>query len=137
MADFLHNSVGASDAALSKCNDCGVRLGLRVGTFSYRKDLNPHAFYTIWDKARSDLIFAEKWLFVGYSLPAADIEIRQLLKSSQLARRDPTRVSIEIALKGDSEAGERYARFFGVRAEEVFQDGLEEWIVNRLQVYSA
>jgi hypothetical protein len=108
---------------------------LRVATFSYRKDLNPHAFYTIWDKARTGLLLAEKWLFIGYSLPEADIEIRHLLKSAQLARRDPTRVSIEVVLKGDCEAGERYGRFFGLRHEQMFQNGLEEWIANRLEAY--
>jgi hypothetical protein len=68
------------------CLGCGGRIGARVGTFSYRKDLNPHAFYTIWDRAESGLQLANRWLFVGYSLPEADIEIRHLLKSAQLAR---------------------------------------------------
>lgn len=122
-------------AAARSCPDCGVQLGLRLATFSYLKDLNPHAFYTIWDKARTSLQLAEKWLFVGYSLPEADLEIRHLLKSAQLARRDPLRVSIEVVLKNDPEAGERYRRFFGIRSEMVFQSGLHGWIVDRLKGY--
>jgi hypothetical protein len=122
-------------AAARKCPDCGVRLSLRVATFSYRKDLNAHAFYTIWDKARTSLQFAEKWLFIGYSLPEADIEIRHLLKSAQLARRDPSTVSIDVLLKGDCEAGGRYKRFFGLPDDRVCQDSLEEWITNNLIRY--
>ena len=134
-ANILRALTGRSNRALGKCHDCDVRLGLRVGTFSYRKDLSPDAFYTIWDKARTNLQFAEKWLFIGYSLPEADIEIRHLLKSAQLARRDPSRVSIEIILKGDCHAGERYRRFFGLREDHVFQGGLDDWIANRLGWY--
>ena len=48
------------DAAARKCPDCGVDVTLRVGTFSYRKDLNAHAFYTIWDKARTSLQFSRE-----------------------------------------------------------------------------
>lgn len=118
-------------AAARKCPDCGVDVTLRVGTFSYRKDLNAHAFYTIWDKARTSLQFAEKGLFIGYSLPEADIEIRHLLKSAQLSRRDESNLSIDVVLKSDCEAGERYRRFFGLRDEQIFQGGLQEWIANR------
>ena len=81
------------------CPRCGAPLSLRVGTFSYRKDLN--TLYSIWDNARDSLKLAEKWLLVGYSLPEADIEIRHLLKAAQLARRDSSRLSIEVVLKED------------------------------------
>lgn len=74
--------------------------------------------------------FPERWLFVGYSLPEADIEIRHLLKSAQLSRRDESKLSIDVALKSDCEAGERYRRFFGLRDEQIFQGGLQEWITN-------
>ena len=78
---------------------------------------------------------AQKCLFVGYSLPEADIEIRHLLKSAQLARKDVRNLSIEVVLKGDCDAGERYKRFFGTAAGQVFQDGLERWIAERLADY--
>jgi hypothetical protein len=136
LADDLRRQMERpSYAGLNTCSVCGVRLSLRVATFSYRKDLSADAFYTVWDKARTGLQSAEKWLFVGYSLPEADIDIRHLLKSAQLARRDPSRVSIDVVLREDCEAGERYSRFFGLRHEQIFQDGLGEWITNRLGIY--
>jgi hypothetical protein len=125
---------GAHTAARA-CPDCGVGISLRVGTFSYRKDLSPHAFYTVWDKAQTGLQLARKWLFVGYSLPEADIEIRHLLKSAQLARKNPAEVSIKVVLKGDGEAGDRFKRFFGLPDQYVFQCGLEQWVAQHLNSY--
>jgi hypothetical protein len=133
LADGLERD--RTGAILRRCHGCGGRIGTRVGTFSYRKDLNPHAFYAIWDQAQTSLQLAERWLFVGYSLPEADIEIRHLLKSAQLARKEPASVSIEVVLKGDCEAGQRYQRFFGLRDDQIFHEGIDEWITKRLEGY--
>jgi hypothetical protein len=115
-----------------QCLGCGGRITARVATFSFRKDLNPHAFYTIWDKAYTSLQLASTWIFVGYSLPEADTEIRHLLKSAQLSRKDVRELSIDVVLKGDCQAGVRYERFFGLSDERVFQGGLEGWAAERL-----
>lgn len=123
--------------ALRACPYCGVELGVRIGTFSYRKDLNPSAFYSVWDKAQADLQAASRWLFIGYSLPDADIEIRHLLKFAQLGRPKSAKVSIEVVLKADSDAGERYQSFFGLSSQQVFQEGIEEWVSKRLSAYCA
>jgi hypothetical protein len=90
--------------------------------------LNPHAFYTSWDKAASGLQLAKRWLFVGYSLPEADIEIRHMLKWTQLARRNASEPSIQAVLQRDRGAAERYQRFFGINESNVFQCGFEGWI---------
>jgi hypothetical protein len=137
LADGLRRTQPACfvSSAMRNCFGCGVRLSLRVATFSYRKDLSADAFYTVWDKARASLQMAEKWLFVGYSLPEADVDIRHLLKASQLARRDPSNVSVEVVLKSDCESGQRYQRFFGLRDDQISYDGLEKWINSRLQGY--
>jgi len=116
-----------TNTAVRTCG-CGGRIGVRVATFSYRKDLNPHAFYTIWDKAASGLQLAKRWLFVGYSLPEADIEIRHMLKWTQLARRNASEPSIRAVLQRDRGAAERYQRFFGISESNVFQCGFEGWI---------
>jgi SIR2-like domain len=114
---------------------CGGRIGARVGTFSYRKDLNPHAFYTIWDKAASSLQMANSWLFVGYSLPEADIEIRHMLKWTQLAHEDGSEPFINVVLREDTKAGERYEQFFGIDNRQVFQYGFDEWVTGHLDSY--
>ncbi len=119
-------------AAARQCPACGAWLGARVGTFSYRKDFNPYAFYDTWSNAQTSLQAAQKWLFVGYSLPDADIDIRHLLKSAQLARPRSSTISIDVVLMNDCEAGERYQRFFGLPQDRVFQDGIEKWSEERL-----
>jgi len=120
---------------IRQCLGCGGRITARVATFSYRKDLNPHAFYTIWDKAYTSLQLASNWIFVGYSLPEADTEIRHLLKSAQVSRKNVKDLSIDVVLKGDCQAGERYERFFGLPDERIFQGGLEDWAVERAGNY--
>lgn len=120
-----------SFVAMRHCQDCGAPLGMRLATFSYRKDLSAQAFHEVWDAAQTSLQFAEKWIFVGYSLPEADVEIRHLLKFAQLARRRGSEPSVEVVLKCDRQAGERYVRFFGLSDEQVFQGGIHRWIDNR------
>jgi hypothetical protein len=139
LADILRKMQMKRSAysVLRKCGGCGAPVSLRVATFSYRKDLSADAFYTVWDKARTSLQLAEKWLFVGYSLPEADVDIRHLLKAAQLARRHPSNVSVDVVLKSDRESGEadRYQRFFGLRDDQLFYDGLEDWISSNLKGY--
>lgn len=119
---------------LRECSRCGGRLSTRIATFSYRKDLSVRAFQAIWDEAHTALHTARRWLFIGYSLPEADIEIRSLLKTAQLAqKREPT---IDIVLKGDRAAGKRYARFLGANVN-VFLDGLDAWIAQHLDDFCA
>jgi hypothetical protein len=79
IADDLDN-----DLDLRTCSLCGGRWSTRIATFSYRKDFSVRAFQTIWDEAHTVLRFARRWLFVGYSLPESDIEIKHLLKTAQL-----------------------------------------------------
>jgi hypothetical protein len=116
------------------CLACGGRCTARVVTFSYHKDLSVRAFQTIWDHAHALLRTADRWLFVGYSMPEADIEIRHLLKSAQLARREPRELSIEVVLGEDERAADRYARFFGQKVI-MCKSGLHAWIGEHLNRY--
>ena len=110
---------------LSECRVCGAQLSVPVLTFTYRKDLQK--FRVVWDAAKTVLQLADRWLFVGYSMPEADVEVRRLLKSTQLARKDPAMPLIDAVLKTDCDAGLRYQRFFGLPCEKVFQDGIARW----------
>jgi hypothetical protein len=68
-------------------------------------------------------------------MPEADIEIRHLLKSAQLARAGPRQLSIDVVLKDDQVASERYQRFFGLRQVNVFNTGLSKWIETKIDEY--
>ena len=51
-------------------------------------------FEKSWSSAERLLRNAEKWVFIGYSLPAADYEFKHLLKRVQLFRTPPEFVVI-------------------------------------------
>jgi len=131
LADLLRNN--PKHEVLSVCSACHARLGTRIATFTYRKDLQE--YHAVWDAAKTSLQLADKWLFAGYSMPEADVEVRHLLKSTQLARREPAKLSIDVVLKEDCEAAKRYERFFGLPHGRIFQDGIGEWAAKRLDDY--
>lgn len=79
--DWLHER-------LSECRVCGAPLSVPVLTPTYRKDLEK--FRAVWAVAKAALQLADKWLFAGYSMPEADVEVRHLLKSTQLAHSGPS-----------------------------------------------
>jgi SIR2-like domain len=118
-----------------QCFSFGGSIGIRIATFSYRKNLDVPAFQTIWDDARSSMARAQRWLFVGYSMPEADVEIRHLLKTAQLGRKDFEPLSIDVILKRDECASDRYKRFFGSSNVSIHNNGLENWTSNHLSEY--
>jgi hypothetical protein len=121
--------------AFRDCLLCGGRVAARVATFSYRKHLDVPFFQSIWDEARDSLHRADRWLFVGYSLPEADVEIRHLLKTAELARANSARPRIDVVLKSDEDALFRYQRLFGRSISTISNEGLEQWIAEALPNY--
>lgn len=117
------------------CCNCINKLAGRVATFSYRKAFSIAQFQTIWDRAHAVLSDANKWLFVGYSLPEADFEFTHLLKSAQLGRNNPSDWSAEVITKDDQEAETRFKRFFGADKTNVDCTGLVSWVDKRLEKY--
>ena len=113
-----------------RCLSCdNVELGTRIATFSYRKALDFPMFHKSWFAAEELLRFAESWVFIGYSLPAADYEFKYLLKSVQLSRRrSPRFVVISGGTKPDIERTySNYQRFFGnvVNSRTFLDHGLD------------
>jgi hypothetical protein len=80
-----------------KCNECkGAFLATRMATFSYRKALDFPMFQKSWFSAEKILQEASDWIFIGYSLPAADFEFKHLLKRIQLSRKEPPRILVAV-----------------------------------------
>lgn len=105
-----------------------VALGTRIATFSYRKGLDFPMFQKSWLAAEELLRFASRWVFVGYSLPAADYEFKYLLKRTQLSRERQPEL-IVITGGGASEVRrtvDNYRKFFGrtVDKSNCFDQGL-------------
>lgn len=110
------------------CTNCtDVPLTTRIATFSYLKALDFPMFEKSWLSAERALRSADKWIFIGYSLPAADFEFKHLLKRVQLSRRRaPEFVVITGGLISDcDQTYTNYQGFFGrgIKRESNFFGG--------------
>jgi hypothetical protein len=98
-----------------RCSSCQtVPLTTRLATFSYLKALDFPMFERSWHTAERLLRAAEKWVFIGYSLPAADFEFKHLLKRVQLSRAaDPPQFLVITGGRHTKDTYMNYQRFFG------------------------
>jgi hypothetical protein len=119
------------------CVHCkGVPLGTRLATFTYLKALDFSMFQKSWFRADSLLRKARRWIFIGYSLPAADYEFKYLLKRVQLSRRRKPQVIV--ITKNSTPDSDRtytnYQRFFGmiVKERNFFNEGLSDDAISRV-----
>jgi hypothetical protein len=101
-----------------------------IATFSYRKSFRTHAYSSIWHTAEQILADADHWIFVGYSLPKADYELKHLLKVAQLRMRHMRQREerrIDVVVKGESARGD-YEAFFGRDAFTYYPEGLDAYV---------
>ncbi len=130
--DDLHTRVEA------KCPCSGtVALGTRIATFSYRKALDFPMFQKSWFAAEDLLRSAERWVFIGYSLPAADYEFKYLLKRSQLCRRkEPDFIVVSGGNPRDiRRTYDNYRKFFGrsIKESKFFSSGLTQEAIQAIR----
>jgi hypothetical protein len=99
---------------------------------TFLKDLTNFQVKLVWQNAGVELMEAKHLVFIGYSLPNADFEFRQLL-----SRMVHENAKIEVVLrKGNSEEDirryestkERYQQFFGDRQIEFHLNGVTEFV---------
>ncbi len=119
-----------------KCPACDVDLGVRLATFSYQKALRAPMFESSWLQAEKSLRKSRRWVFIGYSLPAADFEFKYLLKRVELARKISPEILVVTKADSnnpdDSTAVRSYKRFFGEERPTFFYSGLDETAVNMI-----
>lgn len=111
------------------CRLCGNAVSPHIATFSYRKSFRTAVFADIWAEAERVLALADRWVFIGYSLPEADYELKHLLKSAQRAlshRSGPKR--IEAVVQKDPEAREKFETFFGAELAAFHEGGLADYV---------
>lgn len=110
----------------SRCHD--VSLTTRIATFSYLKALDYPMFQRSWLSAERILRAAERWVFIGYSLPAADYEFKYLLKRVQISCGQRPEIILITGGKDPSATYDNYQRFFGrvMQRTGYFPDGLTE-----------
>jgi hypothetical protein len=119
------------DENFRKQNSHTLTSNLIMPTFL--KDFSNPQYKLIWQNAGIELAEATRVVFIGYSLPQADFEMRQLL--SRMIRED---AEIEVVTKGPQnkqstiDLKERYNVFFGKREPKFFYDGVTHYINNNL-----
>ena len=139
--DFYEKLVVSQFDQKVKCRHCNSNFGnhdshiltsnLIMPTFL--KDFSNPQYKLIWQNAGVELSEATKIVFIGYSLPQADFEMRQLI--SRMIREN---AEIEVVTKGSKdkqstkELVERYKVFFGKRNPKFFYDGVTHYINNNL-----
>lgn len=125
----------------STCRHCDVNFGSKQSHIltsnlimpTFLKDFSNPQYKLIWQNAGVELAEATKIVFIGYSLPQADFEMRQLL--SRMIRED---AEIEVITKGSLnkqstiDLKERYDVFFGKREPKFFYEGVTHYINNNL-----
>jgi hypothetical protein len=69
-------------------------------------------FHQSWNNAEKLLVNAQRWVFVGYSLPAADYEFKYLLKRIELSRAaNPPDIILVTGGDAASTTRKNYRRF--------------------------
>jgi len=118
------------DPESRRCLRCRNMISSHIATFSYRKSFRTHAYASIWHRAGEILADSARWVFIGYSLPKADFEVKHLLKAAQLrythVHTSPKK-EIDVVVKGDS-AKKEYEQFFGAGKFKYYDGGLEEYV---------
>lgn len=96
------------------------------------KDLNNFQLKLVWQNAGIELSEASRLVFMGYSFPMADFELRQLL-----ARNVRHHSSIEVVLSAEDKPGSsnyqssaenQYRTFFGKREVNIHYEGVKKYI---------
>jgi hypothetical protein len=110
------------------CSRCErVCLATRIATFSYLKALDFPMFQSSWFSAEHLLRHARRWIFIGYSLPAADFEFKYLLKRIQTSRQNRPEIILVTGGEDPDATYYNYQRFFGRimdRKDGYFSGGL-------------
>lgn len=127
-ADEYFKEAGRPTADDNHCQVCHNVLSSHIATFSYRKSLRTAAYSAIWHEAEKLLADADKWVFIGYSLPEADFELKHLIKSAELRKPEAGTKEIKAVLFQDEYARDKFNRFFGQEKVEVFDNGLTEYL---------
>lgn len=100
---------------------------------TFLKNFSNPQYKLIWQNAGIELSEATKIVFIGYSLPQADFEMRQLL--SRMTRKNAKIIVVDYGNKDDTETAEtikRYNVFFGKRKPTFYLKGAKDFILNHL-----
>jgi len=116
------------------CQKCGYENYLSGSLVmpTFLKDLSNFQLKLVWQNAGVELLEAKRLVFIGYSLPNADYEFRQLL--SRMVHPEATITVVLHKRDGDEadrrleEEKARYRNFFGKRTVAFDTSGVDEFV---------
>ncbi len=100
---------------------------------TFLKDLSNPQYKVIWQNAGIEFSEAKRIVFIGYSLPQADFEMRQLL--SRMVARDTEILVVDRGPKGGKAFKDlisSYEQFFG-RKVKPFGNGASNYVIKSLR----
>lgn len=102
---------------------------------TFIKDLSNPQYKIIWQNAGVEIAEADKLVFIGYSLPSADFEMRQLLSRMTRNNAEITVVDYKVKPEETDEKiaiQKRWSSFFGRRKILFDFEGASNFITNNL-----
>jgi hypothetical protein len=95
---------------------------------TYMKDLSNPQYKIIWQNAGIEISEANKLVFIGYSLPSADFEMRQLL--SRMTRKSAEIEVVDYSVDSNEKEMKKrhWNKFFGRRKISFKFDGAKSYI---------
>jgi hypothetical protein len=115
----------------SQCNDCGYKVARPMLIRpTLLKDFRHRVWRDVWRKAGHVLASASHWIFIGYSLPMADVwMLRLLAQSARSGGGDPRRRKITV-VNPDPAVGQRFKLLFptAVPRSQNFQLWVQECV---------
>jgi hypothetical protein len=92
-AIFTTVSKHADVSKRSLCSSCKTQKLDRILVHpSYLRNYSDPSLQIIWGRMQEELIASDRWVFVGYSLPDADVHLRDVLRHAFMARRRKPKV---------------------------------------------
>lgn len=112
-----------------KCKTCNYSVASHIATFSYRKSFRTTAYTAIWSEAEKILAHSSKWIFIGYSLPEADFELKHLIKNAELRfKHKKKKRDIDVVIYNDNNTEKKFEKFFGKENVNTYQGGLSDYV---------
>lgn len=112
-----------------QCRICNNSLASHIATFSYRKSFRTAAYPAIWFEAENILANSTKWIFIGYSLPEADFELKHLIKSAELRlKHKKMEREIDVVIYNDTNTQYKFQKFFGAENVNIIDKGLSNYV---------
>jgi hypothetical protein len=110
-----------------KCYACGkLRMDYVLVHPSYFRRYDDPVLQLIWGRSYEELVRAERWVFVGYSLPPADVHFRELLRDALRVRNERAKAT-SVVLVGRGPVNTNEFKALVRSYEAMFSTGVSAW----------